>query len=297
MRSSLRSVTLALGCGLLAASVPAQQQQPLVLKFGAYSYKKPTDVYKEFEPVLQVLQPAVARAVGRPAQIELKITKTYEECLEAFVRGEVDFVRFGPASYVLAKKRAPDVKLLAVEEEDGKKICKGYVVVRADSKIKSLEDLAGKRFAFGDEQSTIGRFLSQAVLFEAGITAKKLQGFEYLDRHDRVFDAVESGEFDAGALHESVFAKRNKKKVLRVLWPFDNAGKPWIARAGLDGDIVEALSTALTSMTDEAALAALKVTALTRGRDSDFEGVRKGMAESEKFDDRPVQTPAKPDKD
>jgi phosphonate transport system substrate-binding protein len=282
----------------LLAVGAAAQDQALVLKFGAYSFKKPTEVYKEFEPMLQAVQPAMKKQLGREVRIELKITKTYEECLEALVRGEVDFVRFGPASYVLAKQRQPKVTILAVEQDDGQKRCTGVIAVRADSPLKKVEDLKGKRFAFGDEQSTIGRYLSQNELVKAGIKASSLQSFQFLERHDRVFDAVEGGDFDAGALHVSVFEKRNKKNTLRVLHAFDNVGKPWIGRAGLDDAVRAALSAALIGITDEEVLSALKVTSLTTGADSDFDPVRRGMESARKFEDRgAAATPPRPGKD
>ena len=85
-----------------------------------------------------------------------------------------------------------------MEDKKGERRFSGVIVVGADSSIKRLADLAGKRFAFGDENSTIGRYLAQAELVKAGIRARDLAHYEYLGRHDLVAKAVSLGDFRAG---------------------------------------------------------------------------------------------------
>jgi phosphonate transport system substrate-binding protein len=272
-----------------ALQARAPQQQPrLALTLGVYSWKKPTEVVRDLAPANAELMRLLERESGRKTLITLRVFKTYDECLDKFVAGEVDLVRFGPASYVLAKRRNPDVQLLAAEQEDGKKRCKGVIAVRKDSPIRTLQDLKGRKFAFGDEKSTIGRYLSQAALVTAGVHADDLTDHRYLDRHDKVFKAVEIGDFDAGALHEGPFEDLNEKGQLREICRFDNAGKPWVARAGLDAQVVGALRKALLAMTAEIPLQALKVHGFLPTCDQDFELVRQGMKLSERF----VRAPA-----
>lgn len=286
MSSYVTSLTAALS---LAVTIHAQaatpMPQPLQLKFGVYSYKRATEVYKSFQPATEALQQSLTKLLQRPVQIDLCIDKTYEDCLDKFVRGEIDFVRFGPASYLLAKQRNPAVELLVAEQEDGKKVCQGVIAVRTDSDIRTLADLAGKSFAFGDEQSTIGRYLSQALLVEAGVRARDLKSFKYLDRHDIVFKVVEIGDFDAGAMHINTFHELNgKTRKLRILGePFDNVGKPWIARAGLEPALQQALRRALLELTDREALKALKVDGFMVAADKDYDPVRKGMRLAKDF--------------
>lgn len=302
----MRNLVLAPFALAAAAALPAQhpaEQHPagqhpagqhpaataLRLTFGVYSFKRPSEVYQQFQPAISALREAMTAALGRPVAIELGIRKTYEECLESFVAGEIDFVRFGPASYVLARERQPAIQLLAAENEDSAGV--GLIVVRADSEIRTLADLKGRRFAFGDDQSTIGRFLSQAELARAGVRADTLSGYAYLGRHDKVFKAVEIGDFEAGALHKATFEELNKdldRTRLRVLHSFDNIGKPWIARAGLDPRVVRSLRRCLLEMRDPDALQALKAPGFVETPDRAFEFVREGMRLSEQFQARPA---------
>ncbi len=270
---------------------------PTRITLGVYSFKKPTEVWKQFQPVTVELSRRVSKELGAEAVVELQITKTYEECLDQFVAGKVDVVRFGPASYVLAKNLEPKVQLLASEREDSRGV--GLIVVREDSPIRSLKDLAGKKFAFGDSQSTIGRYLSQAELVSAGVLGKDLAAFAFLERHDSVFKSVEVGDYDAGALHRDTFTELNAKaaRKLRVLHTFDNLAKPWIARAGLPPKVTAALTQSLLQLSDPDALKALKVPGFVACTDAEFDFVRKGMAKAEQFaPEAPVaKPPAKPD--
>jgi phosphonate transport system substrate-binding protein len=253
------------------------------LTFGVYQTDKASTVYEKFRPILDALETGVQERTGRPTDIEILILPTYDDGRAALTEGRVDFARFGPASYVIAARESPGIRLLAMEEKKGKKRFNGLIVSRVDSEVESLEDLRGRRFAFGDRNSTIGRYLSQALLVETGINATDLSAYDYLGRHDTVFKAVEIGEFDAGALKESTFKKMNKNGQLRVVASFSNVTKPWLVRAGMDDALVEALSAALRDIQDEASLSALKVSAFVPATPADYAFVRAGMNSSSSF--------------
>ena len=80
---------------------------------------------------------------------------------------------------------------------------------------------------------------------------------------------------------------------LRVLHPFDNAPKPWVARAGLDVKVVKALTASLLALDNPEALKALKVPGFTTISDSDYDMVRKGMQKAEQFAPAPKPGPEK----
>ena len=75
----------------------------LTLSFGVYQSDKATVMYKKLTPVLEYLQEDLEKRVGRPVDIHLSIFKSYDEGIAALVNGDIDFVRFGPASYITAK--------------------------------------------------------------------------------------------------------------------------------------------------------------------------------------------------
>jgi len=265
----------------VAQPVPVEAE-PLNLQFGVYRTDKASTMYRTFLPVIEQMQEDLEATLKRPVEIELKIFKTYEEGLTALVKGDVDFVRFGPASYVLAKRLNKNISLLAMEHKKGKKLSKGVIVVQADSPYRKLADLKGASFAFGDQNSTIGRYLAQAELIRAGVRDRDLSAAKFLGRHDLVAKAVELGDFDAGSLKISTFDKMNTDGKMRVLHSFDNVTKPWIAREGMDGDVRDALTALMLNWKDADTLSSLKISGWLATSDAEYAFVREGMTLAEK---------------
>lgn len=293
----MRSMALLPGlacCALLTASLVTGQEPapvvrtgtpkttPLHLSFGLYQSDKATEMYRKFTPIIEAIQNDVEKRLSRPTDIEMVIFKTYEDGIEALAKGKVDFARFGPAPYILAKRKNDALGLLAMELEDGKKEFNGCIVVPRDSKIRELADLKGKSFAFGDRNSTIGRYLVQENLLKAGIHASDLGRYEYLERHDKVAAAVLAGDFEAGSVKESNCEEA--KGQLRPLLTFRNVTKPWVSRAGLEVDTVNALRASLLEIKDPAALKTLKVSGFAECTDAEYESVRQSMQAAEKFE-------------
>jgi phosphonate transport system substrate-binding protein len=261
--------------------------KPLSLSFGVYQTDKATEMYKRFTPLLETLQDAVGKRLNRSTDIGLTIFKSYDDAIDALVDGKVDFVHFGPASYITAKARRPGIELLAMEHENGEKRFKGVIFVAKDSPIQTLEDLRGKRFAFGDKNSTIGRYLVQATLVDNNIFAKDIAGYPnltYLERHDQVASAVEHGDFDAGSVKFSTFKKSNEKNTLRQIATFDNVTKPLVAREGLDRAVFAAIQQSLFEFKDAAVLKDFKISGFMATSDDEYKFVREGMKKAEEFE-------------
>lgn len=286
--STLACLGLPLGTAPDAMQRPAQRTDDtsttLTLTFGVYQSDKATVMYKKLSPILEYLQEDLEKRLARPVDIHLNIFKSYDEGIDALVKGEIDFVRFGPASYITAKDRAPAVQLVAMELENDQKRFKGAIITRTESSIRSLADLKGKRFAFGDPNSTIGRYLVQAELVKAGIHANDLAGFKYLDRHDKVASAVDIGDFDAGAVAMSSFDKANEKGTLRVVLSFDNVTKPWVARANFDKKVLDGLQQGLYALKDAAVLKELKISGFAPTSDDEYLMIRDGMKGADEFE-------------
>lgn len=263
-------------------SLPALSD--IQLTFGVYTSDKATTIVKQFRPVLNVLESKMTTKLGEPVQIRMQISKNYQQGLTNLVEGHVDFSRFGPSSYVMAKEINPKIKILAIESKNGGKTFNGVICVHKDSKIEFAKELTGKSFAFGDKNSTIGRYLSQSYLADHAITARVLNSYEYLGRHDKVGAAVASEQYDAGALKESTYKKLvSKGAPLRVIASFKNVTKPWIASSSLDPKIVANLKESLIELTDPVALEALKKDGFLPGSDNDYEKIRVAMADDRFF--------------
>ncbi len=277
--------------GLLLASILASTfsslafaESTLRLNFGVYSSNKPSAMVKVYRPILKELEANMSRHLERNVDIRMQIAKDYDQGISHLINGRVDFSAFGPASYVEAKRMNKDISILAIENVNNSKVFYGIIAVGLNSPITNIKELKGKSFAFGDEGSTIGRFLSQLELEQSGIRASDLNRFEYLGRHDKVGTAVGAGSFDAGALNEKTFKKLVEAgEPIRELVRFPNVTKPWIARSGLDQKILEALRASLLEVNNQKILATLKIDGFLEGNDTDYKVIRKAMENNQAF--------------
>jgi phosphonate transport system substrate-binding protein len=254
------------------------------LSFGVYTADKPTVVVKTFKPILKKLEQSVSFYLGETVKIKLQVASTYEGGISDISMGKVDFSRLGPVSYIKAKAQQPNLQILVIEENLGKKPFHGVIAVPIDSGVKRISDLKGKHFAFGNESSTIGRFLAQNYLFQHGVKSTDLARFYYLERHDKVGAAVALGQYDAGALKQSTYDRLVKEGAkLKVLATFNNVSKPWIARSELDEKLILALKAGLLEMKDPNTLKELKNDGFIEGLDSNYNVIRNAIEQNFKF--------------
>lgn len=255
------------------------------IKFGIYTSDKPSDMYKKFRSVINYLENDLKKN-GIDTKIKLKIYSTYDAAIDGLAKGEYDFGRFGPASYILAKEKNNNIKLLVMEINKGKKVFNGVFFTHKDSNIKNLEDLKDKNFAFGSDKSTIGRFLSQAALLKHGISSKELKSFKYLGRHDKVALAVLNQDFDAGVVKEKTFTKykdRYPHKPLTMIKVFDNVTKPWVVKEGMSEKLYKALKASMLNLKDKKVLKVFKGDGFVETSDKEYNFVREGMNLSKRF--------------
>lgn len=263
---------------------PARNADQLDLVFGVYTSDRPTDVVRQFRPLLDALEGKLNESLDRDVVIKMKVAENYDLGIEDLVNGRVDFSRFGPASFVLATEKNPGITLLAKETVKGEEVFYGIICAHTDGSIKTVADLDGGSFAFGSEQSTIGRYLSQLHLSQNGINADDLDRYEYLGRHDTVGMAVSQGRFDAGALKESTFKKlADSGEPIIEIARFENVTKPWAGRAGLDSEVHAALSKGLLELVDPAALEAIGKSGFVAGDITDYDVTREAIVNNDAF--------------
>lgn len=264
------------------AAMPAKADINLV--FGTYAADKPTETVKKYKPFLNYLSREMTEVLGEQVNISMRIAKEYETGIDHLTLGDVDFARFGPASYITVHERDSGIQIVAMESKKGKKRFKGIIAVHSDSNIQSLSDLEKHSFAFGDQLSTIGRFLAQSHLIDAGVTSQELSRFEYLGRHDRVGAAVGAGKFSAGALKESTFRKLVQSGVpIRVLFEFENVTKPWLSASDMDPSVLDAMRQVMLNTTDPEVLGSIAKDGFVEGSDVDYNFIREAMKHSRTF--------------
>lgn len=274
------AITAAL-CGVFHATSATAE---ISLVFGTYAADKPTTTVRRYKPFLNYLALQMTEVLGEPVSITMKIARDYETGIDHLAASQVDFARFGPASYITVRERNDGIQIVAMESKGGNKRFKGVVVVHSDSAILSLSGLSGQSFAFGDELSTIGRYLAQSHLIKAGITSRELSGYDFLGRHDRVGAAVGARRFTAGALKESTFKKLVASGVpIKVLFEFENVTKPWLASSDLDPEVLAAMRQVMLRTTDPDILDSINKDGFVEGTDADYDIIRDAMQHGDAF--------------
>lgn len=252
--------------------------------FGAYSSDRPSALVAQIRPTLSAISKKIADMYGEKVTFHMQIVRGYKKGVDLLVAKKFDIMRLGPASYVMAKRRAPEISILAMENKRGHKTFYGIIAVHRDSTLSELLELRDRTFAFGSKRSTLGRFFAQLTLTRAGILAKDLRSFKYLGRHDKVGRAVGAKLFNAGALEETIFAELVRSGVpIRALAKFSNSTRPWIAREGLDPKVVGEIRHAMLAITDQAAMQSLRFYGFLPGNDADFRPTRQAIAENHNF--------------
>jgi phosphonate transport system substrate-binding protein len=168
---------------------------PKTLRVGFVPAEDAQQVMQNAQPVVEILR----KELGM--EIQPFVATDYTGVVEALRVGKLDVAFLAPASYVLAKSEA-NVKVVLKSERKGIPTYFAAIITRADSGIKTLEDLRGKTFAFGDSLSTTGHVFPRKMFKERGIDpVRDFKQILYSGGHDATVLAVLNRKVDAGATY------------------------------------------------------------------------------------------------
>jgi len=215
-------------------------------------------------------------------KVELNVPTNYAAVVEAAVNDKVDIAYFGGFTYVQATRRA-GVKPLVQRDIDQK--FRSVFVTQTNSRIKSLGDLNGHSFAFGDVNSTSGHLMPSYFMREAKVDAAVVERAFYTGGHDATALAVANKKVDAGAMDELVFVRMMKKgeitdaqvRVFYTTPPFFDY--VWAGRKDLDAKIGEDFAKAMIGLDTKrpehkAILDFLNAAQFVRADDSNYDRLR-----------------------
>lgn len=187
-----------------------------------------------------------------------------------------------PAAYLEAHKKYSAIPLVNPLNK-GKGTFTLMIVVPQDSPIKTMSDLRGKKFAFGDKKAV----LQPAVVENAGFNLSEFASYNYLNHYDNIAKAVINGDFDAGILKDSI-AEKYALQGLRII----HTSPPlpsyiFAVNKKLPAKTITKLKNAMLALKDDTEENKLILTALEKGyngfeaaSDKDFDGIRKLLAHS-----------------
>lgn len=200
-------------------------------------------------------------AVERASELrfEVKVGQSYAAVVEAIATGVIDIAQFGAASYVVAAERA-DIEPLAVQVLEGSGVYYAGLLVRRDSPMRSLADVAGKSVAFGDLNSTSAFVYPAAMLLAAGVDPRRDLGRVLLTgAHSAALQAVADGRVEVAAAALISYERALNQGIvqagqLRLLARSDPIPNPFLAmRKGLPAETKAALREAFARVHEDAA--------------------------------------------
>lgn len=259
----------------LTSMAPAFAEAPL--RIGMIPDVNPGRIVRDSRPLVDYL----SRETGR--RIELTVPTNYATVVESLVNQTVDFAYLGAFTYVQANRRAGVVPVVQRVEDRN---FHSLFVTHPGSGIRTISDLEGKRFAFGDVNSTSGHLMPWYFLRQQGHDPRRFFGqVLYSGGHDATALAIANGKVDAGAIDETVYRKLLEKGIISkrkvsVFWTtpafYDYV---WAARKGLDAGTREKLARAYLKLDGKTPehrklLALLRGSKFVRADDQAYDQVR-----------------------
>jgi phosphonate transport system substrate-binding protein len=244
---------------LAPASAFAQTKDPAKLRVALLPDENAATLIQQAQPLKAYLE----KALGK--QIELVVTTDYSSMIEAMRFGRIEIGYFGPFSYVLAKSKAPGIEPFAVGIEKGSPTYNSIIIAQADGPVKTLADIKGKPFGYGDQASTSSHLIPRAHLLKNGLDGSKDYKPVHLGTHDGVARAVQNGQVPAGALskaiYEALIARKSidgsKLTVLAITDPIPNY--PMTMQADLTPELKDKIRKAFIELKDPVILKSFRV--------------------------------------
>jgi phosphonate transport system substrate-binding protein len=219
-------------------------------------------------------------------ELNMKVTpyvaNDYSAVIEAMRAKHVDIAWFGPFSYILAAKEADAEAFVNPINESGQDVYYCYFITHKDSGIKSIQDLKGKTFTFGDPASTSGHLIPRYILTKAGLDPDKDIKTQFSGGHDATALAVKNKKVDAGAMASEIYERLVNKKMIStdeiiVFFKSDPLPlDPWAYRKDLPQEIKDKVKKALLEI-DKKDPEALKGTSFIKFKevdDSRYDAIR-----------------------
>jgi len=175
------------------------------LLFGSVAMDIPAVMHRRLKPLTRYLSDKLDRPVS------LKLSPNMGAAIKEVADKNVDLAYLTPVAYLKAHA-AGNAKIIAKTVTKGKASFQLMIVVKKDSPYKTVADLKGKTFAFGDKRA----LLQRAAVVGSGINMEDFSSYKFIGHYDNIARAVLNGDFDAGILKDTM-AFQWQDKGLRIL--------------------------------------------------------------------------------
>lgn len=233
------------------------------------------------------LQNYLSEQMGR--EVRIVTPDRYVDTIDGLSNGSIDFACLGGLSYVRARAKSGVTPL--VQRITDLQFHSVFITGMRTS-IYSLHDLKGKKFAFGDINSTSGHLMPYLEMQRAGLKPDHDVDFRYSGEHPATVKLVELGVVDAGAVDETFFntmirdgrADHTKVRVFYTSKPF--VDWVYVARKGISEEEREKFAAAMLALREgknDTVLKILRATKFVKANDEEYGTLREVARELKMF--------------
>jgi phosphonate transport system substrate-binding protein len=267
---------------VLMTGCTSTKNSAVTLRLGIIPTTNPGKIIRESKPFIDYLEKETR------AKVVLTVPTNYAAVVEAMASDRVDIAYLGGFTFVQASARAGAIPLVQ-REEDQTFHC--LFITQPDSAIRSLDDLKGHSFAFGDMNSTSGHLMPVYFMRQRRVDQAVIDKAIYTGGHDATALAVANKKVDAGAMDEQVFTRmimegKLSESQVRVFYTspsfFDYV---WAARKGLDRRMTEGFANAMLKLNQETPeqqpiLQFLNASKYVRAVDANYDSLRQAARDT-----------------
>ena len=234
-------------------------------------------------------------------EFKLRFTQKTGRIEDDLGRGIIHFAAFGAGAYIPAHEKYKVIPLARGLNKFGKPEYQSVIVTAPDSPLQSIEDLRGKRFAFGNYTSTQGHVIPRIILAEHGLTLDDFSHFDYTGGHHNCAMEVIAGNFDAGGMQDTLGREMAESGRLRILHTSEYYPSSCLAaNKDVPPEVLDTMRKALLELDPKARHADILVdwdrTEMPNGfvavKDEDFEKLRYWSTKLNLYDEsqRPIKS-------
>ena len=257
-----------------AGALPVRAEDPETLKVALLPDENASTIIQNAQPLKDYLEQALGK------DVELVVTTDYSSMIEAMRFNRIDVGYFGPLSYVLAKSKAAAIEPFAVGVKGGSPTYQSVVIANPAGPVKTIADIRGQTFGFGDPASTSSHLIPRALLAGKGLNAGTDYEFAHLGTHDSVARAVQAGQVQAGGMSEEIYRKLvergtidpAKVVVLEQSKPIPNY--PIVMQGELSPELKAQIRAAFLEMKDPAILKSFRAEGFAATDDQAYDVLR-----------------------
>jgi phosphonate transport system substrate-binding protein len=262
---TIAKVLVALAGLLLMAG--AAHGQPASLTFGVLNQQSPALTAERWNPILYYL------SVASGVPLQLRMGRTVQETDAMMARGDFDFV-FTNHNFQSDFDAVP-FKVLARWAGDP---IRAVIAVPADSAIRDLKELDGKRVSFPSSDAFVAYAVPLVALKRAGVQVEEVFG----GNQEGTLAQVKARRVEAGAVNSRFLTQYAEREHVQFREIYVSEGFPdlaVIAHPRVPAASVERVRRALLGMAADPAAAPILAQGKFKGFDAatdrDYEGVRR----------------------